>query len=683
MAPAPPDPSAPTHSHPDHSDASQSQPATRVRRRTRKREGPPQLQFLTATDLSQFKDENAKRSVRSQAMIQYRYKADQQKRKSNKDNPRPESEETSPQSQTSPVDTASSSSISPTSTRPPRNDSFDSATSLGSIPSQLAVPTYSFSHGPMMAEGFHDQHIYPSTTEAWQGVIPDEGFSEDPWFLTQPSQAPVVPAYHDRYSRALSIRPLNTPARRVLEYQETQEHEEAHIRIIVSEFANFRPIGDTVDPFTVLPQFASPELSSVYLVRTCNRAFVSRATIVKWIPVMLSNPHLLLSANNITSTWLDMHAGCSGDSKRTALVKSETIGWINERLGHPEHQFSDATLMVILHLLAGEMWSSNEKTLRIHQTGISRLISLRGGLDLISANGSALAEVSTSCVVHADIICETEPLAMFNNWNPPEVGPLDQDTPMPESPLYCPRSELFTLAQDPRCSELTYGILCDMRDLTDLAIAHYRGLESMLAATQTSRDRARMMEFASQYDAKVAEIQARLADLPSARQPDQSVSNDWVYESCRIAAIIYASAIISRVPFSQAADPGRAIVLSNANMAANGHLMHRRLTEALYEVVERSNMESIWGNMAGTLYWVTAVGAAAGRTRLTINIAQTPSRTQAYAAWIRRCLIMFATRVMLLLIFEHPRSILLAQKRLVKIQEIIAGGATNSRLLAT
>ena len=65
-----------SESTPGH-DASQA----RVRRRAKKRTEPPQLQFVTATDPSQFKDKNAKRSVRSQAMIQYRYKSDQQKKK--------------------------------------------------------------------------------------------------------------------------------------------------------------------------------------------------------------------------------------------------------------------------------------------------------------------------------------------------------------------------------------------------------------------------------------------------------------------------------------------------------------------------------------------------------------------------------------------------------------------------
>jgi hypothetical protein len=184
---------------------------------------------------------------------------------------------------------------------------------------------------------------------------------------------------------------------------------------------------------------------------------------------------------------------------------------------------------------------------------------------------------------------------------------------------------------------------------------------------------------ASDYDTKVSEIRARLASLPSAYTPDVAVSQDWVYEACRIAAIIYASAIIMRVPFSVAAEPGRSIIMSDAafltNFLAADRLLSTRLTEALYEVLERSNTSTIWGDMSGVLYWVCCVGAAAARTPTSINISQTPrSRSEAYATWVRRCLIMYGTRVLIILIFQHPLPILQAQKRLLKVQALIGRG---------
>jgi hypothetical protein len=66
---------------------------------------------------------------------------------------------------------------------------------------------------------------------------------------------------------------------------------------------------------------------------------------------------------------------------------------IKERLHHPVTQFDDTTLMVILHLLAGEMWSCNEKTLRIHESGVARFITQRGGMHTLT---DTLAEVSAA-----------------------------------------------------------------------------------------------------------------------------------------------------------------------------------------------------------------------------------------------------------------------------------------------
>lgn len=121
------------------------------------------------------------------------------------------------------------------------------------------------------------------------------------------------------------------------------------------------------------------------------RVFTSTVTVVKWLPALLSHPHLLLSSTVLASTWIDFQEGCSGDSRRTSLVKQETIAMVNRRLLEADHQ-SDATLMVVLHLLVGEMWNCHETTLRIHEEGVGRLIKLRGGL--ASFVNQAVAEVT-------------------------------------------------------------------------------------------------------------------------------------------------------------------------------------------------------------------------------------------------------------------------------------------------
>ncbi|KAF2118770.1 hypothetical protein BDV96DRAFT_487720 [Lophiotrema nucula] len=626
-------------------------PQARVRRRARKRDGPPQFQFLTATDPSQFKDETAKRSVRSQAMIQYRYKADQQKRKGK------ESHEVLPVERLPLAER-----ITPVVTHAEPYQGQESALMHHALSEQQ-----------------EQEHLYPSTSAAWWGTNPpDEGFGEPSWFPDSSSHLPALQS--SRYRQALAAVPLNTAAQKVHDYVESDVHEERQMRILVATLAKYNPIGDGVDPFLVIPQFKSPELSSIYLVRKCNRAFVSEATMVRWLPSMLAHPHILLSSTILASTWLDMHAGCSGDSKRTTLVKAETIGWINERLRDPIMQYEDFTLMVILHLLAGEMWSCNEKTLRIHQTGVARLIIQRGGMDSLGGN-NAMAEVSAAVCQHCDIFCEATSLPLFHDWEPPTFGPVEPNIAIPESPIFCPRIELYTILQDPKCSEWTFDVLSDMRDLTDLFIGAHESM-NIVQDIDEAIDVSRLSPSLSQFESKLAEIRSRLASLPSAYTPGHPITDDWVYESCRIAAIIYTSAIILRVPFSVAAEPGRSPILaeiaSNTNSVAGGHLLTTPLSEALYEVLEKTNQNDIWGSMSGVLYWVALVGSAAARSPTSLNMSHAPrSRSEAYAAWVRRCLIMFATRCQILLVFSHPLPIIYAQKRLLRVQELIGSGSSR------
>jgi hypothetical protein len=56
---------------------------------------------------------------------------------------------------------------------------------------------------------------------------------------------------------------------------------------------------------------------------------------------MFSHPHVLLSSTVLASGWLDMHSGCTGDGRRTALVKAEILSMISERLRHPDERFTD------------------------------------------------------------------------------------------------------------------------------------------------------------------------------------------------------------------------------------------------------------------------------------------------------------------------------------------------------
>lgn len=287
------------------------------------------------------------------------------------------------------------------------------------------------------------------------------------------------------------------------------------------------------------------------------------------------------------------------------------------------------------------------------------------------------------CCYNCDIIREAEILPVFRDGLPPKPV-LSYDAALPESPLYCPRNRFLTIADDPKCSLSTLELLNDMRVLTNIFVEHQTRLNTIHDIDAI--DVAQLGIPNGRYEPTIKAILSRLAALPSAYTPGLSVSRDWVYEACRIAAQIYTTAITMGVSFSKAADPNFvdlfASSVSSATWNKTGQSAKFHLTEALYETLQRATTSDLWKNMSGVLYWVSAVGAAAARRSCTKDMSKLDRfRPEAYSVWVRRCLIMTATRTMIVLIFEHPSAIISAQRTLLKVQELI--GSHASRRLET
>lgn len=279
-----------------------------------------------------------------------------------------------------------------------------------------------------------------------------------------------------------------------------------------------------------------------------------------------------------------------------------------------------------------------------------------------------------SVTYHGNLICEDSPLPLFYQWKPPTYS-VDETLALPESPLFCPRSHFITVVQDRGCSVTTHDLLCDMLDLTNLFISHNAAVGAVLDL-EAHPDSPPRGPPSAELNGKFAEIRAKVASLPSAHIPGLPTTNDWVYEACRLCAIIYTSAIIMHVPLSAAAEPRRNIIMQDI-VALTGSYESTlpfvpRITETLYEVIEKTNIGDLWNNMSGVFYWVTTVGAAAARMPVTMDLYRRPTcANDAYATWVRRCLIMFATRCLILTLFEHPLPLLMAEKRLLQVQEIL------------
>lgn len=196
---------------------------TRAARRRGKLDGPFQLRFLTATDPTQFKDEEIRRSVRSQAMRYHRSKI-------NNSNATPwERPETVQPLYTEPI-VAEQVGLTTTQTQlhPPER-------------TPRALVPY---------ENDQQTRIHVPTTRS----------------LKEASGAEAHDAAFERRPSTRSGRRQSRSFQKVVEYEYTESQEERKIRLFATTFPQ---IGDGFDPFKVLPQFENPSLNSGFILRAC------------------------------------------------------------------------------------------------------------------------------------------------------------------------------------------------------------------------------------------------------------------------------------------------------------------------------------------------------------------------------------------------------------------------------
>lgn len=271
-----------------------------------------------------------------------------------------------------------------------------------------------------------------------------------------------------------------------------------------------------------------------------------------------------------------------------------------------------------------------------------------------------------------DLICEAKPLPTLISRQPLHYTAND-DIAIPESPLFCPRIDFMTVSNDERCSPSTCNLLRDMRDLTDLFISNNASNEVELNLADVSA--AYMSSTGLDYNKNVAGIRERLMLLPSADLPGHQGTGDWVYEACRLTAMIYTASIVCSLPLSIAAYSSHNLLWAEAESLREPHdrqiVLTTHLSELLLQVLERTDLANMWNGMAGVLYWITTVGAAAARTPTISTILLRPLYSNPCKLRVRQCLAMYSMRSYVLLGLKHQMPILLSQKRLSRVQELV------------
>jgi hypothetical protein len=137
-----------------------------------------------------------------------------------------------------------------------------------------------------------------------------------------------------------------------------------------------------------------------------------------------------------------------------------------------------------------------------------------------------------------------------------------------ESPLYCPSRTFEQVSQSKRCSQATLQIIYGARDLIDLLLSHHENEEVSI---------------------DISRIKAQLEGHLSANNPQSPCHGDWIFESCRVAALIILQAVEQSTP------------LATCNPL---------LTESLVQALGKTDIGGTWGDMLGVLYWVLMIGLA-------------------------------------------------------------------------
>jgi len=248
---------------------------------------------------------------------------------------------------------------------------------------------------------------------------------------------------------------------------------------------------------------------------------------------------------------------------------------------------------------------------------------------------------------------------MFEAWEPSTTY-TSLHGALPPSPFFW---HSLTLLESGPLSLL----LRDMCHLGDLFLSHATRPRTALDA---------------EYNAHATNIVRRLGSLPSAFASEHPMTADWMYETCRIAAIIYAGAIFQRISFSEAANPLQNAIYKQF-LQQSGHEPPAQLylSVLLFEALQLADSVDTWEKFPDVLYWVCAVGAMSARTRRTR--AQTEEEEEEEEAeearyggerhitLIHRCFNMHATRSLLVVVFGEAKLVGAALKKLLVLQRLV------------
>ncbi|KAG4441347.1 hypothetical protein IFR05_003161 [Cadophora sp. M221] len=302
--------------------------------------------------------------------------------------------------------------------------------------------------------------------------------------------------------------------------------------------------GVVLDPLTVLPvestgpnsrlfhffaQRLSPYISSI------DGSDSPGALAGQWLSFITKSPiaiHVaILSAAYFQAVTRNVAVEKSIDAMSS---KGKLITLINEDINKHGNGISDESIAAVMSLASNEAIYSDQRSTIAHMRGLRDMIESRGGMENINFGLLRKMLLRTDYQIASTYECELF-LDTYQESSVPVLSsfPLEMDSPILQSHIAFVDT---TTVQN--ISVATAQILDDARSLTMSVLALQES--NFLPA---KRDRVL---------AGIHSIHQRLA---SSSATNLNSPEDFLCQACRVAAIIYSSAIITRTPLSMACTP--------------------------------------------------------------------------------------------------------------------------------
>ncbi|KAF2186356.1 hypothetical protein K469DRAFT_573713 [Zopfia rhizophila CBS 207.26] len=376
-----------------------------------------------------------------------------------------------------------------------------------------------------------------------------------------------------------------------------------------------------------------------------------------WMEIVCSSRMSFLSHVSVTCVYQDVTEGYLDDSALTVYAKTKVLRMVKDSLQGFDTGSDDFTILSVLHLLISEVGGFDEDVFDVHQEGLVRIVHQRGGINNLGLNG-AIATFLTLIILSFSVLRGHAEPAMLHEFFPSRRQSAVIETPPPVSPLFCPHGDLSSIYGS--CSDGTYGILCDMHELTRTFIVRWSYVGDVFPPRSSS-------ELAS-YDAHMQQIYTRLLLRPST---DDEATPDWVYESCRLTALIYCRSIVHGVPLAESGSVihARSSGVDISDIAA--HDTELTLLQALHNALDNTDKAGCWGDiMGGVFHWICLVGGSASWQSFPSAFGER-DEFQTSGAWVKKNFALFAVKAALSPGFVHAAANVEAQRTMLQIQSLI------------